>query len=132
VKWQANTEHGIDVSQFRIDWEHHQAMCPEGHTSSGWTPALDNRKNEVINIRFSTTDCRGTPRLASCTSSQSATPRRFITVRPQEQHEARHSARLREQTPTFAKPYAQREGIEATISASACAPLACVVRALLG
>jgi transposase len=116
VKWQANTEHGIDVSQFHIDWEHHQAICPEGHTSRSWTPALDNRKNEVIKIRFSTTDCRSCPRLASCTSSQSATPRRLITVRPQEQHEALQAARLREQTPTFAKQYARREGIEATIS----------------
>jgi transposase len=25
VKWQANTDGGIDVSQFRIDWEHHSA-----------------------------------------------------------------------------------------------------------
>jgi transposase len=40
----------------------------------------------------------------------------LITVRPREQHEARHSARRREQTPTFAKQYARREGIEATIS----------------
>jgi transposase len=116
VKWQANTEHGIDVSQFRIDWEHKQATCPEGHTSSSWTPAIDNRKNEVIKISFSTTDCQGTPRLTSCTSSQSPTPRRLITVRPREQHEARHSARRREQTPAFAKQYARREGIEATIS----------------
>ena len=40
----------------------------------------------------------------------------MISVRPREQHEARHSARRREQTPTFTKLYAQREGIEATIS----------------
>jgi transposase len=87
-----------------------------GQTSSSWTPALDNRKNEVIKIRFSTTDCQGTPRLACCTSSQSATPRRLITVRPHEQHEALQAARRREQTPAFAKQYARREGIEATIS----------------
>jgi transposase len=116
VKWQANTDGGIDVSQFRIDWEHQQAVCPEGHTSSSWTPTIDNRKNEVIKIRFSTTDCQGTPRLTSCTSSQSPTPRRLITVRPQQQHEALQAARRREQTPAFARQYARREGIEATIS----------------
>jgi hypothetical protein len=55
----------------------------------------------------------------------------LIPVRPREQHEARHSARRREQRPTFAKQYARREGIEATISASAFVPLACVVGALL-
>ena len=116
VKWQANTEHGIDVSQFRIDWEHKHATCPEGHTSSSWTPAIDNRNNEVIKIRFSTTDCRSCPRLTSCTSSHSPTPRRLITVRPHEQHEALQAARRREQSPAFARQYARRAGIEATIS----------------
>jgi transposase len=116
VKWQANTDGGIDVSQFRIDWEHHSATCPEGHTSSSWTPAIDNRKNEVIKIKFSTRDGGICPRLTSCTSSQSPTPRRLITVRPNAQHEALQAARRREQTPAFARQYAQREGIEATIS----------------
>ncbi len=116
VRWQANTENGIDVSQFHIDWENECAICPQGHTSSSWTPTLDSRGNESIKIRFSSTDCRPCPLLASCTSSQTSTPRRLISVRPREQHEARHSARRREQTPAFTKLYAQREGIEATIS----------------
>src|SRR5262249_53890425 len=103
VKWQANTEHGIDVSQFRIDWEHTYALCPEGHTSRSWTPAIDHRKNEVIKSKFSTTDCCSCPRLTSCTSSQSPTPRRLLTVRPREQHEALQAARLREQTRAFAR-----------------------------
>lgn len=60
--------------------------------------------------------CRACPLLASCTSSQTSTPRRLISVRPREQHEALQAARRREQTPAFAKQYAQREGIEATIS----------------
>jgi transposase len=53
VKWQANTEQGIDVSQFRLDWDQQQATCPQGHTSMSWTPAIDYRKNEVIQIKFS-------------------------------------------------------------------------------
>ena len=116
VKWQANTDDGIDVSQFRMDWEHHSATCPEGHPSSSWTAAIDPRNNEVIKIKFSTKDCAICPRLASWTSSQSSTPRRLITVRPREQQEALQAARRRERTPTFAKQYARREGIEATIS----------------
>ena len=130
VRWQANTENGIDVSQFHIDWENKCAICPQGHTSRSWTPTLDSRGNESIKIRFSSTDCRTCPLLASCTSSQSSTPRRLISVRPRKQHEARHSARRREQTPTFAKLYAQREGIEATLS-QGFVPSACVVRATL-
>jgi transposase len=32
VKWQANTEQGIDASQFHIDWERQQAICPRSDT----------------------------------------------------------------------------------------------------
>ncbi|HEX6556055.1 MAG TPA: IS1182 family transposase [Ktedonobacteraceae bacterium] len=116
VKWQANTDQGIDSSQFRIDWDQQQATCPQGHTSISWTPAIDDRKNEVIKIRFSTKDCQHCPCLASCTHSASRAPRRLLTVRPQAQHQALQAARRRQQTPAFAKQYTLRQGIEATIS----------------
>lgn len=101
VKWQANTAKGISNSQFRIDWEHEQAICPEGHTSVSWTPTKDNRQHEVIKIRFSTKDCQHCPRLASCTSSQSRAPRRLLSVRPQAQHQALQEARRRQRTSAF-------------------------------
>jgi transposase len=116
VKWQANTEQGIDASQFLIDWENQQAMCPEGQRSSSWTPAIDNRKNEVIKIKFSTKVCGICPQLTHCIRSEKKYKRRTITLRPQAQHEALQAARHRQQTPAFAKEYALREGIEATIS----------------
>ena len=37
-------------------------------------------------------------------------------MRPQAQHQALQAARRRQQTPAFAKQYALRQGIEATIS----------------
>jgi transposase len=52
-QWQANQQKGFDADHFLIDWDHQQATCPEGHTSSSWTPAIDNRTNEVIEIKFS-------------------------------------------------------------------------------
>jgi hypothetical protein len=57
--------------------------------------------------------------------------RRTLTVRPQAQHEALQAARRRPQTPAFAKEYALREGIEATISESGCVPLACAAPVIL-
>ncbi len=116
VKWQANTEQGIDASQFVIDWERQQAICPEGHRSISWTPAIDKRTNEVIKIKFSTTDCGRCPRQVHCIRSEKKYKRRTITIRPQAQHEALQAARRRQKTPAFAKQYALREGIEATIS----------------
>lgn len=29
-QWQANQQMGFDANQFLIDWDHHQATCPEG------------------------------------------------------------------------------------------------------
>ena len=116
VKWQANTEQGIDVSQFRIDWDQQQAICPQGHTSINWTPAIDNGTNEVIKIKFSPKDCSNCPLQTHCTRSQKKSKQRTLTLRPQAQHEALQAARRRQRTSAFAKEYALREGIEATIS----------------
>lgn len=116
VKWQANTEQGIDASQFLIDWENQQATCPQGQQSISWTPAIDNRTNEVIKIKFSTTDCGRCPRQVHCIRSEKKYKRRTITIRPQAQHEALQAARRRQQTSAFVSQYALREGVEATIS----------------
>src|SRR5260221_3716849 len=63
----ARQKKGFDASHFLIDWQQQQATCPEGHTSISWTPAIDNRKNEVIKIKFSTTDCQLCPSRSTCT-----------------------------------------------------------------
>jgi len=52
-QWQANQQLGFDADHFLIDWDAEQATCPEGHTSNSWTPAIDNRTNEVMKIKFS-------------------------------------------------------------------------------
>ncbi|GHP00444.1 hypothetical protein KSF_104910 [Reticulibacter mediterranei] len=95
VKWQANTEGGIDASQFHIDWEQKLAICPARQRSINWTPAIDDRKNEVIKIKFSTTDCGRCPRQIDCIRSEKKSKRRTITIRPQAQHEALQAARRR-------------------------------------
>jgi transposase len=128
-QWQASQAQGFEASQFVIDWERKLATCPQGHTSVSWTPTVDNQKNEVIKIRFSTKDCKVCPCQIQCTHSQSRVPRRLISVRPQKQYEALQAARQRQTKKGFTKQYAARSGIEATISGSAFALLACVVRA---
>lgn len=70
----------------------------------------------MIKIKFSTTDCGRCPRQLDCIRSAKKYKRRTITIRPQAQHEALQAARRRQKMPTFAKEYALREGIEATIS----------------
>ena len=66
--WQAREGAGFDAQHFQIDWARQQATCPAGKTSIGWTPAVDNRGNAVIKVKFSTKDCRRCDqRRAMCT-----------------------------------------------------------------
>ncbi|GHO72394.1 hypothetical protein KSD_01650 [Ktedonobacter sp. SOSP1-85] len=116
--WQATQNTGFDVSHFPIDWEQQQATCPQGHTSISWTPAIDNRKNEVMKIKFSTKDCQACPSRSLCTQSSRHT-RHTVTIRPQEQYQALMQRREQEHTQAFAQVYAKRAGIEGTLSESA-------------
>jgi transposase len=114
-QWQATQQKGFDADHFLIDWDHQQATCPEGHTSSSWTPAIDNRTNEVIKIKFSTKDCQACPSLRLCTQSLRHV-RRTVTIRPKEQYEALQARRQQETTKDFKSLYATRAGVEGTIS----------------
>jgi transposase len=118
VKPQARAGQGFAAAAFTVDWERQQAVCPEGHTSSSWTPAVDNRKNDVIKIKFSGTDCAACPSRAQCIDPRAKRkiPRRSLTVRPEAQYYALRAARQRERTPAFAALYRKRAGIEGTIS----------------
>ncbi len=114
--WQARADEGFDAQHFQIDWEREQATCPEGRTSISWTPALDNRTNEVIKIKFSTKECGPCPCRARCTRSTTKYPRRTVTIRRQEAYVALQGARERERTENFVEEYARRAGIEGTLS----------------
>jgi transposase len=114
LRWQAQAGKGFAASDFTIDWERRKATCPAGKTSISWTPAIDRRKNRVIKIKFSITDCGACPHRLDCTHS--VLPRRTITVRPEQQHAALTAARQRETQEAFRTEYARRAGIEGTLS----------------
>jgi transposase len=109
VRWQAQTEGAFDLGHLRIDWEQRQATCPAGHTSLSWTPAIDNRDNNVIKIKFACGDCR-------YRSQGTRNVRRTLAVRPQEPHEALLANRQRQLAPEFKAEQARRCGIEGTLS----------------
>jgi transposase len=114
-QWQAREPKGFDADQVLIDWEPQQATCPEGHTSSSWTPAIDTRKNEVIKIKFSTTDGQVCPSRSLCTQSIRQT-RRTVTIRPETHYLALKQRREQEKTRECTQISATRAGIEGTIS----------------
>jgi len=111
-KWQGKEKQGFDASSFHIDWDAQKATCPAGQQSASWTPAIDRYDNQVIKIKFSMKACKPCPLKAHCTKA----PRRTISVRIQEHHEALQQARARQKDAAFWEKYRARSGIEGTIS----------------
>jgi len=111
---QARAGEGFDAQQFAIDWEAKQATCPAGCRSISWTPAVDNRDNDVIKLKFAKRDCGACAHQAKCTTS--TPPRRTLTIRPRDQYLALQAARARQVTKEFKEEYATRSGIEGTLS----------------
>ncbi|OLD84387.1 MAG: hypothetical protein AUF64_01850 [Chloroflexi bacterium 13_1_20CM_54_36] len=107
--YQAET--GYDLTHFSIDWEAETVTCPQGRTSSSWTPVQDAGKS-LIKVKFSQSDCKVCPARASCTG----TTRRTLTLHPREQMQALFAARKREETDEFKDSYRHRAGIEGTHS----------------
>jgi transposase len=107
--YQAET--GYDLTHFPINWEAQTVTCPEGKTSSSWTPVQDAGKS-LIKVKFSQSDCKVCPCRASCTG----TTRRTLTLHPKEQMQALFAARQRESTEAFKDTYRHRAGIEGTHS----------------
>jgi transposase len=96
-KWQATEKQGFDASSFSIDWQAHKAKCPAGQESISWTPAIDNHSNEVIKIKFSMKDCKPCPLKEHCTKA----PRRAISIRVKEHHQALQEVRVRQKDAPF-------------------------------
>jgi transposase len=86
--WQAREGAGFDAQHFPIDWEREPATCPVGKTSTGWTPAVDNRGHAGIKVKVSTKDCRRCAKLSPCVRAQKRYPRRTLTIRPQRPYHA--------------------------------------------
>jgi transposase len=112
--WQHKLEHGYALQAFVIDWDPHQAHCPQGQTSVKWTPGRDVSGDPVIRIRFDQATCRACPTRPVCTAAKEA-PRQ-LTVRPQAHHEAIQVARQRQGTSEFKEKYALRAGVESSLS----------------
>ena len=111
-QWQAQAAQGCDASHFQSDWEQQRATCPGGYTSLSWTPAVDDRTNEVVKIKFSMKDCQPCANRVHCTRATRWT----ITVRRQDHHVALQAARARETSAACTTEYARRAGIEGTLS----------------
>jgi transposase len=109
---QARAGAGFDRASFTIDFDHQQATCPQGYTSSSWNP-VTQRGTDTIVISFPKTTCGPCPVREQCTTSR--TQRRQLTVHPRDVHAAQHAARAAQDTKPWQATYTLRASVEGTI-----------------
>ena len=110
---QARAGTGYARADFTIDYDTRTVTCPQGKTSSSWTPCT--RKGQPMAVaKFSAGDCGPCPARPQCTTS--SRNRRQITILPRDLAHAQATARAAEHTIPFRADYARRAGVEGTIS----------------
>lgn len=114
TSWQKDGD-GFTQADFTIDWENRRVTCPNGVATGNWREDRSPEGAPVVRARFPMSACHPCPSRTRCTRVQTKTGRR-ITLRPQAEHEAIQQARAREEAPEWKDLYAQRAGVEGTIS----------------
>ena len=118
LSWQSRSgSNAFALDDFAVDWDREIARCPEGKESAGWTSGPRHRgSGSIIHVQFRAADCRACPSRARCTRSRSKYYGRVLAVMPRPEHEALAATRAREGTAEGKRLYAQRNGIEGTLS----------------
>jgi transposase len=103
---------GYTTAAFTIDWDTRQAHCPQGHTSTSWSPC-SQRGTEAIVVRFDTATCQTCPAKSKCTSATRSG--RQLSLRPRHVHEALEQTRAEQITDQWHNNYKIRAGVEGTM-----------------
>ncbi len=103
---------GYTARAFIIDWEHQQVTCPQGATSTIWSPCRQ-RGTEAIVVRFAAATCQACPAKGLCTRSSRSG--RQLSLRPREVHEAVAAARAGQSSQQWKDRYNIRAGAEGTM-----------------
>lgn len=113
TSWASKEAGRFDHSQFLIDWQAKQVVCPAGQTCRDWGHIPDRHGKPSLRVRFPLRLCRSCPLHAQCTPIAA----KVLILRPDEaSYNALVAARKREATPEFRKLYAKRAGIEGTVA----------------
>jgi transposase len=109
---QARAGAGFDRTAFTIDFDTQHATCPQGQTSTSWSPCTQ-RGTEAIVIKFSGETCRPCPVRELCTAAKRGG--RQLTIRPRELQQVLDQARAEQNTKDWQAKYALRAGVEGTM-----------------
>jgi transposase len=61
LSWASKEDGRFDQSQFHIDWQARQVVCPAGHTSRDWLQIPDRHGKPSLRVRFPLSACRSCP-----------------------------------------------------------------------
>jgi transposase len=111
---QARAGAGYARADFTIDYDNRTVTCPQGNTSSSWTPCTQRGKDAIV-VHFSAAGCGPCPARTLCTTGK----RRQLTLPPRDLAEAQAAARAAEKTIPFQADYARRAGVEGTMHQAA-------------
>jgi transposase len=111
---QSREQKGFAAADFEVDWQQQQARCPAGELSEHWKASADKRGQPTITVLFARASCQACPLRADCTSGSKQG--RSLTLPPEPIALALQQRRQEQRTPAFQHEYAQRAGIEATLS----------------
>jgi len=114
--WQSRTG-GIDATQFEVDWENRQAICPAGKRSADWLECYLKERNprRVVKVKFRRKDCLNCTNRDSCVRSKTGAPRQLL-LQAREFHEALKKTRALFASDIGQGEYKERAGIEGTLS----------------
>lgn len=117
LSWQTKAAGAFSLDDFVIDWNRQVARCPEGAESASWAKSMKRRgQRPTIRVQFRAADYRACTSRHRCTRIHSRYVGRVLALLPRREHEALAAARTREATQQGRRLYAQRQGIEGTIS----------------
>src|SRR5262252_6550090 len=112
--WQTQVEGAYGPEQFVVDWDHQQVRCPQGHLSTAWWEHGGGQGSRPIIVQFATQTCAPCPVRAACTRAQHRGRR--LGLPPRAEAEAVADARAWYASAEGKAQYAQRAGIEGTLS----------------
>jgi hypothetical protein len=109
---QARATEGFDQGAFTIDWHRRQVTCPQGQTSSSWTPCIQRGKAMTV-VTFATTTCRPCPVRTACTARKQGG--RQLSLHPRALADSLRQARAEQAGRDWKADYALRSGVEGTV-----------------
>jgi transposase len=114
--WQSR-EGGVDATQFEIDWDHQQAICPAGKRSVGWQECQtkQGQPRQIVKVKFDRKDCLRCEKRSKCVRSQTGGPRQLL-LQAKKFHQALEQTRERFASEKGREEYQNRAGIEGTVS----------------